>query len=168
MQDHGVHEEEPEMFDKINGIPLHPLAVHAAVVLVPLLILVTLGYALVPLLRSRLDWAVLALAVIAPISVYVAKESGEEFEKNQFAGNPVPAEVVKHSGYADKLFWFVLLLGVLALVMALLTEGVKRGKIKAPVALPVVAAVLAVAAVIPAGIYVYLTGESGASAVWGG
>ncbi len=86
------------MFDKINGMPLHPLAVHAAVVLVPLLILVTLGYALVPRLRSRLDWAVLALAVIAPIAVYVAKESGEAFKKNQFAGKAVPAEVVKRPG----------------------------------------------------------------------
>jgi hypothetical protein len=156
------------VFDKINGIPTHPLAVHATVVLVPLLILLTLGYALLPWLRRRLDWAVVGLAILAPVSVYVAKETGEHFEHNLFAGNPVPAEVVKHSEYADKLFWYVLLLGVLALVMVVVTEGVRRGRLKAPVAVAVVVTVLAVAAVIPAGIYVYLTGDSGAHAVWAG
>jgi hypothetical protein len=156
------------VFDKINGLPTHPLAVHAAVVLVPLLILVTIGYAVLPMLRARLDWAVAALAVVTPLSVYVAKESGEHFEANQFAGNKVPDDVLKHAEYADKLFIYILVLAGLALLMVLLTEAVRRGKLNVPVPLLIIVAVLAVAAVVPAGIYVYLTGDSGAHAVWGG
>lgn len=154
------------MFDTIHGLPLHPLLVHAAVVLVPLLILVTLGYALVPRLRPRLDWAVVGLAVAAPVAVFAARQSGLAFGKRLFGDRAWPAGVMRHEAYAKKLFWFALVLGVLALLLVALTEGRRRDKVKVPAALTMLVLVLAVASVVPAGIYVYLTGDSGATAVW--
>lgn len=154
------------MFDKIHGLPVHPLLVHAVVVFVPLLIAVTLGYALVPRLRSRLDWAVVLLAIAAPLSVYFARLSGLKFRNRLFGAGPYPHDIVRHQNYAGKLLWFALALGVLALVMVALLEGRRRDKLRVHAALPVVIMVFAVASAVPAGIYVYLTGDSGATAVW--
>jgi hypothetical protein len=154
------------MLDKFHGLPVHPLLVHAVVVFVPLLILVTLGYALLPRWRSRLDWAVVLLAIAAPISVYLARLSGTRFRDSLFGSGPYPRDITRHQNYAGKLFWFALALGILALLMVALVEGRRRDRLKLHAALPVIVMVLAVASVVPAGIYVYLTGDSGATAVW--
>ena len=53
------------MFDRISGLPAHPLIVHAAVVLVPLLALGAIVYAVVPPLRKHFRWAVGLLAIAA-------------------------------------------------------------------------------------------------------
>ena len=45
------------MFDQINGLPVHVLVLHAAVVFVPLLALGAVVYALVPRWRPRMGWA---------------------------------------------------------------------------------------------------------------
>jgi uncharacterized membrane protein len=154
------------MFDKISGLPAHPLLVHAAVVLVPLLILVTLGYALAPRLRSRLDWAVASLAVAAPLAVLAARLSGTRFKASLFDGRRVPAGVLRHQHNASLLLVFVLILGGLSLLMVLVGEGRRRDKIRTHGALPLVITILAVASVVPTGLYVFWTGESGATAVW--
>jgi hypothetical protein len=154
------------MLDKFHGLPTHPLLVHAAVVLVPLLIVLTVAYALVPRLRSRLDWAVVLLAIGSPIAVYLAKLSGTRFRNSLFGSGPYPHDITRHQNYAGKLFWFSLELGILALLMVALVEGRRRDKVKLHAAVPVIVMVLAIASVVPAGIYVYLTGDSGATAVW--
>ena len=66
------------MFDQINGLPVHALVIHAAVVFVPLLALGAVVYGLIPRWRPRIGWAVLLLAILAPATAFVAKESGEE------------------------------------------------------------------------------------------
>ena len=66
------------MFDQINGLPVHVLVLHAAVVFVPLLALGAIVYALVAPWRAKIGWAVLLLGIIAPICTFVAKESGEK------------------------------------------------------------------------------------------
>ncbi len=154
------------MLDTVFGLPAHPLLVHGAVVLVPLLILTTVGYALVPRLRPRLDWAVVLLAVAAPVAVYLARESGEKFLSRTYGAGPYPHDILRHQDYAGKLLWFAALLGVLALVLVAVTEGRRRGRVSRHPALAVVVVVLALAAAVPAGAYVYLTGDSGARAVW--
>ncbi len=155
------------MFNRLFGLPAHPLIVHAAVVFVPLLVLVTLGYALVPRLRGKLDWAVVALAVAAPLAVFAARESGGNLENDLFGGGQVPAEVMKHQHYAGLLLIFTIVLGVLALAMVAVHEGKRREKFTVHAVVPLLVTVLAVAAVIPAGTYVYLTGDAGAKAAWG-
>ena len=153
------------MFDQINGLPVHVLVVHAAVVFVPLLALGAIVYALVPRWRSKIGWAVIALAVIAPICTLVAKLSGEKLYDRQ-AGIKGPARVLldEHMGFGTRTFWFTLALGVVTLVMVLLT-------LRKPDSLPRAASlglsVIMVALAAISGYYVFRTGDSGSHVVWG-
>ncbi|WP_067172162.1 DUF2231 domain-containing protein [Microtetraspora niveoalba] len=148
------------MFDEILGLPVHPLLVHAAVVLTPLLALLSVGYAVLPRFRAKLDWILVLAAVGAPVAVYVAKESGESFERNLFAGHPSPA-VSAHEGFANPLLFSTAALGVVAL---LLVFAARRWPKAAGAALSAASVVLAVVACY----YVVRAGHSGATAVWGG
>lgn len=66
--------------DLVNGIPAHPLLVHAAVVLVPLAALGLLVMAAWPRFSRGLGWLVLAGAAVAALASWAAKESGEALE----------------------------------------------------------------------------------------
>ena len=44
------------MFNTFQGLPLHPLVVHATVVLVPLMCLLTVLVAVRPVLRGKFAW----------------------------------------------------------------------------------------------------------------
>ncbi|MCI4064141.1 hypothetical protein MRQ36_16640 [Micromonospora sp. R77] len=156
------------MFREVNGLPVHILVIHAAVVLVPLLALLSVAYGVLPRWRGRFGWAVAALAVVTPIATWVATESGEALEE-ALEERGYPAEglrkIHEHSEYADTLFWLVVGLAVLALVLLAVTSGherVRRLPTWLPWALTAVIAVLAVFALV----YVYLTGDSGAAMVW--
>ncbi|PGH46320.1 hypothetical protein COO58_03470 [Micromonospora sp. WMMA1996] len=158
------------MFREVNGLPGHVLVIHAAVVLVPLLALLTVAYGVLPRWRPRLDWAVGALAVVTPIVTWVATESGEELEE-ALESRGYPAEglqkIHEHSEYGETLLWFTLGLAVVALLLLLVTSHFTRDRNLPrwlPLALTAVAAVLAVFALV----YVYLTGDSGAKMVWDG
>ncbi|MDG4803058.1 DUF2231 domain-containing protein [Micromonospora sp. WMMD980] len=158
------------MFREVNGLPGHVLVIHAVVVLVPLLALLTVAYGVLPRWRPRLDWAVLALAVITPILAWVATESGEELEE-VLESRGYPAEglrkIHEHSEYGETLLWFTIGLAVVALLLVLSTKGYARLRDLprwVPIALTAVAVVLAVFALV----YVYLTGDSGAQTVWDG
>ena len=63
---------------EINGLPLHPLVVHAAVIFGPLAALAALGY-LVPRWRDTLRWPMVGLAVIATGALVLAYFSGGDF-----------------------------------------------------------------------------------------
>ena len=154
------------MFDQLNGLPVHVLVVHAAVVFVPLLAVGAIVYALVPRWRTRVGWAVVLLAVAAPVATLAAKLSGEELEARllQQGVSGRGAEIISdHSGYGNLTFWFALALGVVSLVMVLATS---RGRSLPRVAELGMAAVMVVLAAISS-FYVFQTGDSGATAVWG-
>ena len=105
--------EELVVFDLINGIPIHPLVVHAVVVLLPLAALGTIAIALRPAWRRRYGPLVVAAAALAAILCPVATSSGEALEKH--VGDPG-----EHAELGDQLIWFVLPLLVLALALVLL------------------------------------------------
>ncbi|MEV6843389.1 DUF2231 domain-containing protein [Actinoplanes sp. NPDC051411] len=155
------------MFDQINGLPVHVLVLHAAVVFVPLLALGAIVYAVVPRWRLRINWAVAILAVITPITCFVTKESGEKLYDrlvgSGMKGKPLD-DLNKHMNFGTHTFWWVLALGVVTLVMLLLTWGSRSLPMIAGAAGSVVMVVLAVIA----GYYVYRTGDSGATVVWKG
>lgn len=153
------------MFDQINGLPVHALVLHFAVVFVPLLALGAIVYAVVPRWRPRIGWAVLALSIVAPITCFVTKQSGQKlYERVTAQGMRGHALVVlnKHMSFGTDTFWWVLALGVVTLVMVLLTWGSRSLPLIASAAGSVVMVVLAVIA----GYYVYRTGDSGATVVW--
>lgn len=156
------------MFREINGLPGHILVIHAAVVLVPLLAVLSVAYGLLPRWRSRFGWAVAVLAVLTPIVAWVSTESGEALEEAlEKRGYPPEglAKIHEHSEYGETLLYLVVGLAVAALVLLLVTSGHQRVR-----ALPtwtpwLITAVVAVLAVL-ALVYVYLTGDSGAKMVW--
>ena len=155
------------MFDQINGLPVHALVLHAAVVFVPLLALGAIVYALIGPWRAKIGWAVLLLGVIAPASTFVAKESGQKLY-DRLIGQGLSGKgksiLDDHMHFGTMTFWFSLALGVVSIVMVLLTR-------REPAAAPkivqwVLSAAMVVLGVI-AGYYVFRTGDSGATAVWG-
>ncbi len=158
------------MFTEVNGLPLHVLVVHAVVVLVPLLALISVAYGVLPWWRSRLDWAVAGLAVVTPIATFFAKESGEAFEEVQRQrglGGDFLRKIEEHAEYGDTLFWFTIGLAVAALLLLLVTSNLPRVRGLPRWLAPVLTGVVVVLAAF-ALIYVYLTGDSGAQVVWGG
>ena len=155
------------MFDQVNGLPVHALVLHAAVVFVPLLALGAIVYALVGRWRAKIGWAVLLLAVVAPITALVTMLSGNELHERLLDQGLKGrgAEIINdHMGFGTLTFWFSLALGVVSLVLVLATT-------RRPDALPRVAdlglRVVMVALAAITGYYVYKTGDSGATAVWG-
>ncbi|MFG2053754.1 DUF2231 domain-containing protein [Micromonospora sp. NPDC048930] len=158
------------MFREFNGLPAHALLVHAAVVLVPLLALVSVAYGVLPRWRPRLDWAVAALAIATPIATFLATESGEELERALEQKN-YPAQILdqvrEHSEYGDTLRSLTFGLAAAALLLLLVTSGYARTRKLPRWLAPVLTGVVAVLAVF-AVVYVYLAGDTGAQAVWGG
>ncbi|SDE58675.1 DUF2231 domain-containing protein [Pseudonocardia oroxyli] len=153
------------------GLPLHPLVVHAVVVLVPVAALGALAVALWPAARRRWGWAVVVVVALAAVSVPLATSTGEGLEHNL----PRTAAIATHAELGDQLLVVVapLLLVVVALV---LVERSRRteGPGSAPAVRGTVRRVaiigLAVATVLLAGaaaVQVVRIGDSGARAAWG-
>src|SRR5215210_6675974 len=95
------------MFDTISGLPVHVLVVHAVVVLLPLMAVVTVAVALRRGWRSAAPWVVLADAVVVGLA-YVAKKSGEVLQKRLSQFTPNVAE--DHATHGDILWYFALAL----------------------------------------------------------
>jgi len=152
------------MFAEIAGLPLHPLVVHAAVVLTPLLAVLAAAYALVPRTRPALTWALVGLSPVVPVSVLVARESGEELEESRFAsaGGRLGELIDEHEGFGTPLLLVTLALGAVSAALVHVTRRDRFGR-TAESALSALTVVLAVAAIY----YVVRSGHSGAAAVWG-
>jgi hypothetical protein len=149
---------------EINGLPLHPLSVHAAVVLGPLVALLALAY-LRPSWRDRLRWPLLVGAVLAVGAVVLAFVSGNHFRNaNAFFVSPKSAitdRVDHHHTLARIALWVSLAFGAVALLNALLHERLTG------------AARLLLGALLAAGaigviVTIVLAGDAGAKAVWTG
>ena len=158
------------MFEEILGLPAHVLVVHAVVVLVPLLALLAIAYVALPRWRHRLDWALGLLAVVAPVTAFVAVKSGEEFTDALVARGfqgPILDQIFEHSRYGDILFrcracrW-----AWPSCCCCASTSGHPAGAAAAVAGHPG-AGGRGRGASIAALVYVYLTGHSGAETVWG-
>lgn len=84
----------------INGLPLHPLVVHGAVVFAPIAGLLAVAY-LVPRWRHHLRWPVLVLGVVAALFVWFAAFTGGSLESDAstrmaMAANPALARAIHH------------------------------------------------------------------------
>lgn len=159
------------MFDLINGLPVHPLVVHAVVVLLPLAALGTAAIAVRPRWRARYGPLVTAIALLSVLLIPVATSSGESLQER--VGNPG-----QHAELGDQLIWFALPLLVLVGALTWLdrrerdsARGEDQGS-AAPragrIGTQQVIAGLAILAAVAVGVQVYRVGDSGARAVWGG
>ena len=156
------------MFDEVNGLPVHALVLHAAVVFIPLLALGAIAYAIVPRWRSRTGWAALLLAIVAPVCAFVTRESGVKLY-DRVTGRGISAAgrriLDNHMNFGTLTMWFTIALGVVTLIMVLAT--LRRPGNTLPRAADVGLAVIMVVLAAVTGYYVFQTGDSGATAVWG-
>ncbi len=156
-----THLEAP-VFDLINGIPVHPLVVHAVVVLLPLAVLGTIAMAVRPRWRLRYGFLVTAGALAAAVLVPVATSSGEALEKR--VGDPG-----EHAELGDQLLWFAIPLVIVAGALWLLAlRAARSGDTDSGPSKRVMTAVAVLAVLVGvANLYqVYRVGDSGAQVVW--
>lgn len=152
---------------ELTGLPMHPLLVHAVVILTPLTALALVLGSLWPAARRRLGivtpLAALLLVVLVPITV----AAGEALR--ELVGS-APA-IDRHEGLGRMLLpWVIGMFVVAAAQWAWFRWGAhdadapRRGARAVPVAL----AALAIAVAAGTTAMVALIGDSGARAVWGG
>jgi uncharacterized membrane protein len=144
------------VFDLINGLPIHPLVVHAVVVLLPLAALGTIALAVRPGWRRHYGWLVVGAAAAAAVLLPVATSSGEALEER--VGSPGD-----HAEMGDALIWFVL---PMLLLVAAMVWFDRRPSTKVDRRLLRALPVLAVVAALACSVQVYRVGDSGARAAW--
>ena len=157
----------------IAGLPLHPLVVHAAVVLAPLAALLTLAYSLVPRWRWALRHVSALAAVIAAISVQVAAVTGDSLAESEA---PVSKLVRIHEQWAGRLEFSVWVLAASVIVAWWVVphDSPLTGHARSERAFPLapmlnrVALALAPTAALATLVFVAFTGHAGAEAVWAG
>ncbi|MEH1168286.1 DUF2231 domain-containing protein [Micromonospora sp. CPCC 205539] len=169
------------MFEEFMGIPAHPLLLHAAVVFVPLLALLTIGYAFVALIRPHTRWVLGLLALAAPVSALLAKLSGDAFFERLRSANRVTPEFLPkleaHQEFGDITLWATIGLAIVALALvrfvpprAVATSTTDGESTTAGTGRALTLS-LQVLSLVAAGVvlyYVFRTGDSGAKAVWEG
>ncbi|EGD54086.1 DUF2231 domain-containing protein [Gordonia neofelifaecis] len=154
--------------DTINGLPAHPLLVHFVVVAVPVTALVAIAIAVWPKARTALGVFPAILALVTLIAVPITTTAGESLEK-KVGSTP---QLEHHTELGDELILTVgPLFGLMALLYLLqLPVVTDRLPLSEKVIgwIDIAARVATVAAAIAAIVMVFLVGESGARAVWGG
>lgn len=149
------------------GIPLHPLFVHAAVVLIPLAALMLAVTAVWPAAARKLTFLTPGAGGAAFVFAILAHVSGEWLEPRVDAG----AALEQHLDYAEWMNPIAILLLLLSVGLWLwqfytrkprrIGAGLKR---TVDIAFGVVSVGFAIAAIVA----VVLVGDAGARATWGG
>jgi hypothetical protein len=153
---------EASVFGSFDGLPIHALVVHAAVILIPLA--ATLGILFLrPAWRMTLRWPLVAAAAVATATAFVARQSGEVLKESlgdQLKDNAAGRIVERHQDLADRLWlWLLVFLAVtvvVALALPRLTTPLAGG------AAAIIVAALAVVVIV----LVAYTGHQGSKAVW--
>ena len=156
-------------FDLIAGLPVHPLIVHIAVVVLPVAAFALIVVMALPRVNVLLRWGVIAALAVGSLAAWIAAESGEALSER--VGEP---EVHEELGENLPLVaGITLALGVIWAVVSELsarasrvatTTGAMPSRAWLPVriAISVAAAGMAVYAIY----YTVLVGHSGAVATW--
>ncbi|VXC01638.1 conserved membrane hypothetical protein [Microbacterium sp. 8M] len=149
----------------LSGLPLHPLLVHATVILTPATALAVALAAVWPAARRRLGVATPIAAALVAVLVPVTVLAGLDL-----AAKVGSTPAIQHHGALGLLLipWSIALL--LAAVAVHLRERIAGRIRRAPVATAISVAITVAAIICATGtmIVVVLTGEAGARAVWGG
>ncbi|MGI8578168.1 MAG: DUF2231 domain-containing protein [Nocardioidaceae bacterium] len=156
------------MFSQINGLPLHVLIVHAAVVAVPLAALLAILF-VVPRTRAWSRLPLLIVATVAAIAVYIAKLTGGSFrhalERNNGPGwisSQIGSLVQQHAQRANVLLVIVVIFAVIVVVAFAASH--RPSTFTRPIAFVVSAVLLVGAAALV--VQTYRVGDIGARAVW--
>lgn len=143
-----------------NGLPLHPLIVHAAVVAVPATALLTLLFVARPAWQPRLRLPLLALAVVSALLIWLTAATGDSLASAVSAGGRVKQLIENHETWAGRLQAGTWVLAGLTAVTVLFGHrlGWFKGLLHGLLAAAAVAVVVLVA----------FTGDAGAQAAWYG
>ncbi len=145
-------------FGTLAGLPLHPLLVHSAVVLVPLVAIGALVMSYLPSFSRRHGKIILILAVIAQVSVFLAKMSGEAFAEI------LDKNVEKHAELGEITPLVTL---PMVILIYLRWRMDRSGSTFGSVVIRRLTSVALVIASLISIIVIVLVGHSGASSVWG-
>jgi hypothetical protein len=145
-------------FGTLAGLPLHPLLVHSAVVLVPLVAIGALVMSYLPSFSRRHGKIILILAVIAQVSVFLAKMSGEAFAEI------LDKNVEKHAELGENTPLVTL---PMVILIYLRWRMDRSGSTFGSVVIRRLTSVALVVASLISIIVIVLVGHSGASSVWG-
>lgn len=138
----------------ISGLPVHALVVHFAVVILPLAATALIALIYMPKLKSQYSFITTVGIVLGSAAVLVAKQSGEALAEK--IGTPV-----KHADWGSLLTYAAFILMVLTLVWYRSTKG-RKSRVVTPLGHVTVLAAVAVLGL------TFLTGHTGAQAVWEG
>ncbi len=147
-----------EPLGMLAGLPLHPLLVHGAVVLVPLVAICALVMSYLPSFSRRHGKIILGLAIIAQISVFLAKISGEAFE------DILNKSVEKHAELGE-IAPFVTIPMVVLIYLRWRMD--RSGSTFGSVLIRRLTSVALVVASLTSMVFIFLVGHSGAESVWG-
>jgi uncharacterized membrane protein len=140
--------------ESVLGLPLHPLVVHAVVVLVPLVATGMVVAVVSPVWAERLRMVLAALSMVAAAAAVAARSSGQAL----LSRVPSSPEVARHVELSDSLALF--LIGAAGLVVGWAWAG-SRGRPTRALGLAAAAGALVAAG------WTVLAGHSGAESVWG-
>jgi hypothetical protein len=148
------------MFSEIHGLPLHPLAVHGAVVFVPLAALMGVLFA-VPRTRawSRIPLVLVSLAALG--ALWVARQSGLALDQHLGFTDFRGALIAEHKHRANWLIIFMIIFAVIAIAAFVVTRAADPNKLTTNV----LAVLLVVGAALVA-FQTYRVGDLGSKIVW--
>lgn len=153
---------------EVGGLPLHPLLVHAVVILIPLTSLALVLGTFWPAARRRLGVVTPLAALIVLVLVPVTVAAGQSLAE---AVGETPA-VQRHEGFGRMLLpWAIGLFIVCAAQWTWYRWGVARAGSSMSTSMRAVTVgvgVLAIAVAAGSVVMVVLIGESGSRAVWSG
>ncbi len=143
----------------MGGLPLHPLVVHAPVVLIPLSAIALVLLIFVRKWRPHYAWLAVAGLVVGTLGAVAAVLTGNAFAET--IGLPA-----RHATLGTILVWTAAALSVSAIVWWLLQHQERDNEQESRIvwASSIVTVVLVVATLI----FTVLTGHSGAEEAWGG
>lgn len=148
---------------EIQGLPLHPLIIHAVVILVPLSALGGIAISIFTWARKRYGSLVVVGSLAAAVSTYVAQIAGVALYNSKPQRSPA---LEAHAAIGGQLLLWVILLFVGIVVVWLAQRLIDQDKPRGRVALIVGAAVTIVMAIISL-VQVVRIGHAGSVSVWG-
>ena len=180
MGPHAVPEERLIVPTFVSGLPVHPLVVHAVVVLLPMAVVGSVLVAVWPASRARWAWPVVVLTAAAVGAIPLATSTGEGLEHNL----PRAPAIAAHAELGDQLLVFAAPLLVCVAALAFLDRRRRHSVAAAQTGRPgamtastvtsggarpvaVLAAVLTVGFAVVCAVEVFRIGDSGARAAWG-
>ena len=149
------------MFTQIHGLPVHPLAVHGAVVLVPLAALMGILFA-IPKTRAWSRWPLLLVSLGAVVALFVARQSGLKLKEHLAAINfPYMNLISQHQSRAKWLIVLMIIFALIAIAAFVLTRSADTSQ-----AVVTTLSVLLIVGAVAVAFQTYRVGELGSKIVY--